>query len=302
MIVTIVSKYDYAGSGKRIVDAVKKSDNSIDIVSFVEHEGQGSEVIRLETGQSILNYGEKKFIERLKASDIIHFKGDWYYGNQYKGLELRQKKIIYTFGGSMFRRKTKDYYPNEICRGNSSSDLYTANLLSALTPDLCYNERIVLAPHAYNDFDYQFKKSDKIRVMHIPSSPFKKGSDIIYEALSQFDDIDLVFESNISHARSLELKKSCHLYIDQMIVPVYGNAAIEAMAFGIPVLNWDENLYPFKTPIIKPKTRDMQGVYDAVNKVLDWKILEDLSFKTFEYANNIHGKMGERWVKIYKEL
>ena len=100
----------------------------------------------------------------------------------------------------------------------------------------------------------------------------------------------------------MRLKSNCSLYIDQMLLPVYGNAAVEAMAMGIPVMNWDENYYPYKTPVVKPLDRSPEMVALEIEKWLDWDRLEKLSRETFEYAREVHGGVGKRWVKKYQEL
>jgi glycosyltransferase involved in cell wall biosynthesis len=306
MKVTILSKYDYAGSGKRIADAVKKFDPTFDIISFVIHEGQGSDVISQPTGQSVNNAGRGIVAKRIQESDIIHFKGDWSYGNSFDGIPLTGKKIIYTFGGSIFRRKDKDYYPNSIAQGTKTplSLFSNAALLTAFTPELCYDGVIKLAPFPYLNFDYRFKRGDKFRIMHIPSNPEKKGTDLILEAfkLINRNDVEFITEQNISYQRAIELKSTAHIYIDQMVLPVYGNSAVEAMAFGVPVLNWDLGLYPFETPIIKPYERTPQSIAKAINRWLDWGQLEALSKATFDYCKEIHGRMGERWIQTYNKL
>lgn len=295
MKVTILSKIDFAGSGLRLCNLIRREGVDCDILTA--KQGIGNPKLAIETPKK----KSKKYIQRrISESDIIHFKGDWNYTTKWAGVTLPNVKKIQTFSGSFFRRG------REACVSMPLAEIsdYKADFLSAFTPDLCYNESIKLMEIPCLNLDYQFKKKDKFTVLHIPSSPEKKGSDIIEEAfyLLRRRDVEFVSCTNIPHYQVMDMKRNCSLYIDQMLLPVYGNAAVEAMSFGIPVMNWDEGLYPYDTPIIKPKERTAEAIAESIERWLDWDRLRELSEQTFDYCKRIHGDVGKRWKTKYEEI
>lgn len=295
MKITILSKIDFAGSGLKLCKLIQRE--GVDCEILTVKQGTDNSKWNIETPKK----KNRAYIQRrIRESSIIHFKGDWNYTNTWEGFVLPNVKRVQTFSGSFFRRG------REACVSMPLAEVsaYKANFLSAFTPELCYNESIKLMELPCLDFKYQFKKKNKFTVLHIPSTPEKKGSDIVQEAFSLINrkDVELIYCTNIPHNQVMELKKNCSLYVDQMLLPVYGNAAVEAMSFGIPVMNWDEGFYPYATPVVKPKERTARAIAEEIEKYLDWEVLENLSVSTFEYAQKIHGDVGKRWVNIYKKL
>ena len=213
------------------------------------------------------------------------------------------RKIVYTLCGSFFRRR-EGKYPRVLAIAKYPLSAYKGDLLTAFTPELLYLPKMVLTPFPWNVFTYRFKKGSKFVITHIPSTPVKKGTDVIMAGIKLLKRSDVIIKhiSNTSYKNSLEAKANSHIYIDQFMLPVYGNSAVEAMSYGIPTMNWDECLYPYETPIIKAKTRTPQGVADALNYWCDWGRLQELSEQTFEYCKEVHGGVGKQFIKLYKDV
>jgi hypothetical protein len=148
-----------------------------------------------------------------------------------------------------------------------------------------------------------WKRKEKFKVVHIPSDPNKKGTQMIIDAMKLLnrDDVEFVCVQGLSHFESVALKATASLYIDQMLLNVYGNSAIEAMSYGIPVMTWDTGLYG-DIPLISPKEQTAESIAERLNEVLKWHVLEDHSKKTFDYVQQIHGEVGKYWTLKYKEL
>ncbi|MDR0366857.1 MAG: hypothetical protein LBH68_08550 [Bifidobacteriaceae bacterium] len=73
------------------------------------------------------------------------------------------------------------------------------------------------------------------RVVHIPSNPLLKGTDLIAGQLRELAEggrIELVMAENLTHAEVLELYASADVVVDQFRLGLYGVAAVEAMAMG----------------------------------------------------------------------
>ena len=299
--VTILSPMDYAGSGYRIMKAVRyASRGKIDIECITEVEGQGSPHFKMPTGPSIARLGRNLVQDRITHSDIIHFKGDWPEADVFRGFDIpEQTPRVHTVSGSLFRKGNSSE-----ARGAYSLSDYTADLLTATTPDLIYNDNWIYTPFPWMNFNYAFRRGKKIRVVHIPSNPGKKGTDIIREAVSLVDkEFEFICKTDISYQESLELKRSAHLYIDQMVVRAYGNATVEAMSMGVPVMSGiDPLLYPEDCPVITPCERTPEGVAAALTEVLDWEFLQYCSNLTYEFAKKEHGAMGDKWIDLYKTM
>ncbi len=293
--VTVLSKVDFAGSGYRIVQAVREaSGGDIDIEAITEQEGQGSPHFSIPTGPCILRVGQGVVQARIKDSDIIIMKGDWLHKDDWCGFDIRGKKKIYYFSGSFFRRGGH----KSVSMGKVPVDRYEADFRAATTPDLCYAEDIHLMEFPWYKFDYRWKPGK--RIVHIPSDTNKKGTEAIVEAMKLLPELEFVCESGISHKEAMELKSTATIYIDQMILPVYGNAAVEAMGMGIPVLSWDEGLYPYETPIIKPKSQEPEDIAEVImNAMQDIKMISEA---TFEFAKLRHGTVGEKWIHVFNEM
>ena len=297
MTVTILSKADYAGSGYKLCQLLRKEGLDVDVVSY--RRGTGNRRFNIKEPPTVLEYGKSKLKDRLFISDIVHFKGDWLVGDKWYGFSLPSKRV-YTFSGCSFRRDLEDI----VSKPRHDVSAYKANYLSTFTPEMCYNKDIHLMEFPCLDFNYTFQKQSKFKILHIPSNTERKGSNLIMEALKRIKrgDVEITYLSNVKRSEVLRMKQQASIYIDQMVLPVYGNAAVESMSFGIPTMNWDNNHYPYPTPIIKPKERTVESIQEAIENHLDWQILEKLSVSTFEYVRRIHGEVGKRWLNVYRNL
>lgn len=100
-----------------------------------------------------------------------------------------------------------------------------------------------------------YNSHGRLRVVHIPSKPEVKGSSIIRESLAPIkDEIVYIEHTRISRSELLAEYRKADLVIDQVLTGTYGNAALEAMALGTPVLNRLDPRFlayePVKPPII----------------------------------------------------
>lgn len=300
IVVTVLCEEDFAGSGYRMLEAIRNADPlNVDIEQIVMRYSS----FGYRSGRSVADLGWNTVQDRLNRSDIIHFKGDFCYPDGvWNGFELpKSAKYIYTVGGSFFRRGADPL----VSYGDIALTDYKADYLSVLTPDLIYSDDWEWTPHAWNEFDYRFKKGKTFKVLHIPSDPEKKNTPMIDKAmqivLAKRADVSYFCVNNISHAESVEMKAHAHLYIDQMRTDAYGNAALEAMAFGVPTVCWLGDYYPDRT-VISPVENTAESLAETILSYLDWSVLEEHSKKTFAYVKKYHGLVGHFWIKKYKQL
>jgi len=298
MVVTILSHHDCAGSARRLAESVAVL--GVDIESIGMRRGKTNKKFGIPDSKTIKGTGIEWVRSRIERSDIIHIKGDYLYNEYWHGFDISGKKRVQTFTGSRFRRGREQV----VSLAKHPIKDYKADIFTAFTPELCYTKDIRLLEFAYPDFEYKWRRQEKFHIVHVPSNKKTKGTEVILEALSLLnrDDVKITLVTGVNYQEMLRLKAEASIYIDQMILPVYGNAAVEAMAQGIPTMNWDENCYPYATPVIKPFDRSPQMIALEIEKWLNWDRLEKLSRETFEYAREVHGGIGQRLLKIYQEL
>ena len=302
--ITILSQKDYAGSGWRIVQAMRlRFGHKYDIQAIVKDDKVS---FGIPCGWSVEKWGVETATKRIQESDIIHFKGDWPYTTEWEGIPLPSNvKRIYTVCGSFFRRRKKGLIKN-VSYEKYSLNEYHADFLSATTPDLIYAKNWKHMPFAWLNFEYLWKRGDKIRVIHIPSTGVKKGSPMIAEAMKiicdRHPEVEYIEKSGIPYQEMFALKRTAHIYIDQLIIDAYSNASVEAMSYGIPVVSSiDKSLYPRSCPVVAPKA-SVQSMIDTMEQILNWNVLEVLSQRSFEYCKMMHGRMAEKWDEVYSAL
>ncbi len=150
------------------------------------------------------------------------------------------KPIIFTHYGGYARslQHNADYV--KLVRG------FAARV--AMTPDLCFDWFDGgFIPHAIDTDRYGYTWRDGNVIGHSPSNPERKGTAELLKAAEGLDvRVDVIY--GVSHEECLARKSRCNLFFDQAgresreklgvdtVIGWYGNAAIEAAAFGIPVI------------------------------------------------------------------
>jgi hypothetical protein len=299
MNIVILSIADYAGSGFKMSQAISKYHN------VQLYAGMGSNVFDIDTMAKPISSAQPD----IDKADIVHLKGDWPPSSYEQiGLKISHKPIVQTVGGSFFRKvkygglgrfKAKDY---ETCA-----------LRTSLTPDLLYPEyKGILTPHAIDCLGVSntFKNGDIIT--HIPSNTSKKGTEFIENVIrliSRTFDVKYYRHTDIQHKDSVSIKSESFMYFDQFVVGAYGNAAIEAMQFGIPTacylskmsIEQADGLFD-DCPIITADLRTRDWYY-KLKDVLNSDV-SGLSKRTKEWCDKNHSyeAVGRMWDKLYRTL
>ena len=285
--VTVLSRKDWAGSGFRIVEQVREaSQGKIDIEALTLFQDQGSTKWAMRAGVAIDDVGWQVAQARIDQSDIVLYKDDAPFQREFYDLKIPDHvKIARLVSGSEFRKNI----------GNAGQ--YTCDYNAYISKDL-HVDGWEFMPNPYNRFDYSWKPGKKFRIVHIPSDPVKKGTLDIQEAIRKLgrDDVEFICKWGISHKESLELKKSAHIYIDQLLLPPVGNSAYEAMGFGVPVISYTGGTDDI---IINTTTESLVG---TINEWLDWKKLEKESVRQFEAVKDRCGDMGNKWIEVFFKL
>lgn len=328
--VVLVSTFDYAGSGYRIVEAVNLHTNHfVEYICmfptpWVSGFRRYPTIFKRQDDGNLKIYRDD--VDRLnmilEEADIIHVKGDdtpptdemlmsrmvdhgIEVNTGYKLLLPKVPRIV-SVSGSVFRNK---WHPVE-------EYIKPTQLRTSLNPDMNYPE----LKGVYTQFSYDTKKfkntwteNETLLIGHSPSDMSKKGTKYLIEAVSELQrrgiKVDIDIMTNIPHEEVMKRKAECSIFFDQAVVGSYGNSAVEAMSMGIPVMTYlpeksirQSNGKLVNSPVINCGS-STEGMIGAILEVLKTD-LSELSIKTKEWVDNHHSyeTTGEMWGNIYASL
>lgn len=314
MKVVMLSTKDYAGSGRKITEAVGRYGVDVSIYTLERHQ------YGYPVDGTIADGDAEKIKRQVKAADVIHFKGDEPPKDDWFGVPIpaHVPKII-TVGGSSFRRN-KEGKRNAVCNGHYPlSDYFTAKVRTAITPDLNYPEfEGIYTQHCIDSTaaPYTWKKRRVPIIMHCPSMRRKKGTEMILTAVRLLKEQGYAFDfrliENVSNKECIEAKKKASIYIDQLsFTGFYGMSAVESMQFGVPTIAYISQQAREQAmgkvdncPVISP-FMSAYGLFEHLKFYLDnLSYLEDVSYLTKVWANEFHSyeTVGRLWLDIYNSL
>lgn len=184
----------------------------------------------------------------LKGIEILIFK-------------LLGKEVIFHYHGTDIRGKKQPFLHK------------FADKKYVSTPDLLKSVDAVWVPNLLNDKEIppknRHRTGKKIKLLHIPSKPAVKGSEFIDSAVKRLQEegyeIEYLRVQNISHEEALKLMSQCDVYIDQLLLGMYGVSSLECAFMGVPVVCYvNPELYEIKTPFINA---DKNSIYDTLKTV-----------------------------------
>ena len=193
-------------------------------------------------------YGGKSFLP--KGMDLVLFRlfGKttifYYMGNDVQGYEASINKYKFTNMKNYFTSHEKGLrYDKRILKRLSAHSKYASHQLVCAP---CYSEFVHgsnILPLVINTDDYEVldsKKNSLITILHAPTDRLAKGTSFVETAVNQLINegysVRLVIAEGLSHSELKEAYKSCDIFVDQLLGGWYGTVAIEAMAFGKPVV------------------------------------------------------------------
>ena len=191
-----------------------------------------------------------------------------------------------------------------------------ADVGTVLTPDLLHREHSrIVTPHVKPSIKTRKKKKkgQKIVIAHAPSNTGKKGTrEFVIPAIEKLKrefDIEFNLIQNVSHKECIDLISRSDIFIDQMVAGYYGNAGLEAMTMGIPVLAYisDETIKLAgpewsKIPIIRASNLSVESVVVSLEKILRKpESLILIGKECRDWVNRIHSekRVAKMWEKLY---
>lgn len=307
MKIVLLSRIDYAGSAFKLFQALKRH-TDFDVQLF---SGAAQNKLNHPTNVLVTNNNLHKVQQQVNEADILHFKGDWPPTDGYLGLKIpKNKPIVLTTSGSFFRKKEYGGI------GRYSNDDYkNVTLKTSFEPDLLYPEYSdIWTPHPIDSEDKAniWERNPSPVFMHIPSNAVRKGTpfvekvfDIIRERMRK---AETHIVSGVTFKESIRLKRKASVYFDQFRVGFYGNAALEAMQWGIPVVCWlspmalqQANGQLEGCPIINENDFDPEGTAMRVIRAIENPML---SHQTKEWCDSKHSykAVAKQWSELYGRI
>ena len=248
----------------------------------------------------------RAFARLAPRTDIFHF----YFGLtlvpkslQFPILRATRKKSVFHFLGSDIRGKTR----GELAYGHRAD----AQIVGSYDAARWVPEAFVVPP-GLDLRSYQPRPpSDNPRplVVHAPSNRAKKGTQSVIDACAQLSvDLDLV--EGVPHDEARERYARADIVIDQLEVGWHGVFAIEAMAFGKPVIGHvkpdvverSAEAFGVRLPIV-PATKET--LVDALRLLIDDpQLRRELGATGRAYVEQVHDidRVADRLLAVYRQL
>ena len=242
----------------------------------------------------------------LPRTDVFHF----YFGQtlvpraaMVPVMRATRKKSVMHFLGDDIRGKT----PDELAYGRR----FDAQIVGSYAATRWVPEAVVVPP-GLDLGEYRPVapvERERPLVVHAPSNPEKKGTKFVVEACSQLP-VDLDVVHGVPNAEARERYRSADIVVDQMHYLWHGVFAIEAMAYGKPVVTHvdpeavrlTEEAFDVEVPIVRatPET-----LIDALRPLVEsFEKRKRRGEAGRAYVERVHDidKVAERLIEIYEGL
>jgi glycosyltransferase involved in cell wall biosynthesis len=242
----------------------------------------------------------------LPRADVFHF----YFGLtlvpkslQFPILHATRRKSVFHYLGSDIRRKSRE----ELAYGKRAD----AEIVGSFAALRWVPEAEMIPPGLDLTPFTPVPPSDRERplVVHAPSDRRKKGTEHVIAACAQLP-VDLDIVEGLPHERARERYARADIVVDQLNAGWHGVFAIEAMAFGKPVVvhldpaivEQAERAYGTKVPLV-PATKET--LVDALRPLVESPALRrEVGAAGRAYVERVHDidRIADRLVDLYARL
>lgn len=286
----------------------------------------------------------KKLVNFIKKTSndtkLVHYHGSNILFRElhflYEGKLLKKNSIpmIMTFGGGDIRpiKYTNERNPYFYFKSNSLVGIIRdiRHFIRLKSWSYCLDYAIV-DPEFYEYMKPYFKKVyifrqpiglDEIEckipdknnnlpvILHIPTEPVVKGTDLIIDACDKLKKEGFKFEFKLKRQLTQqELYKeivNCDIYVDELKCGAHGVTAVEAMCAGKPTMTYIRNdlisAYPDDLPLINTNP---DTIYNNLKKLLiNGELRNEIGLRSREYVEKYHDtkKVCDELIKIYSEI
>lgn len=230
--------------------------------------------------------------------DIYHLEGGMSFfrdGRDVKRLKEAGKKIVSYYHGLDLRMRgaIRPVWEATDLHLTCEFDLYRRY------PEVGY----LFLPYDPDGVPRAAPKGEKIRICHAPRIRAVKGTDKIISAvedLAREIPVELVLIENMTHARAMELKATCHIAVDQVATAEmgYGVNSLETLSMGIATVTSLSEAY---REFIPEHPFAVAG-QDDLRKVLRELVLDADLRNSYAEAGPGWIRKRHHWLSVAKEI
>jgi glycosyltransferase involved in cell wall biosynthesis len=167
-------------------------------------------------------------------------------------------------------------------------------------------QRIILS-----DFTPFYPDPNKLKplIVHAPSAQIVKGTEAVLNAIDELKkkyDFEFILLQGIHRKKALQIMQKADIFLDQFIGGHHGMAALEAMAYGKPVLCYIKpSLIGETPPDIPIVNANPDNLIEILEPLLqDGKLRHEIGRRSREYVEKYHDafKLAHQLVEIYNEV
>lgn len=231
-------------------------------------------------------FEEEEMLKYLKKNDIKII-------TIFLGSEIRDYDVLaqqfdvsqWKFPKKYYLRTFEDKYKKLRLQEKFSDAIFSVPDQSGLAMKPYFHIQI---PINLDEIKFKFNIRSKLKIMHAPTEPAIKGTDIIEECLDNLKTNGYEFEyiriKGVSHQVLLEMLPDIDILVDEIVLHGPGVLSFEAMAAGCVVLTRYITDSPpcFRPPVIDI---DANNLYDKISKIItDVNTRKELSYAGRAYV------------------
>ena len=283
-------------------------------------------------------FKKSKLFKLLKWADVLHYHWDSAFTDErdLKSAAKLGKPIFIEWVGSEIRipeicKKVNPYYRKAFEDGyeyksfeskktsiKNQRKFQKVNAIPLIIPEMNLYVQKRMFPVFYpsqlriNLKEYKTSFPDvtnnKLLIIHQPSAKIAKGSNFIIPILEELGkeyDFDFLLLHDMNRDEVLSIIQKADVFIDQIILGSYGMAAMEAMAFGKPVMCYImpevfEAGLPEECPIVNTNPDNLKE--QLIKLITNPQLRHDIGIKSRAFAEKFHDveKISGQLLAIYK--
>ena len=143
-----------------------------------------------------------------------------------------------------------------------------------------------------NDRFLRKLESPIINIVHFPSNPLIKGSNIIIpilDRIGKLDNVNIIIKTKIPHAEVMEELEKSHILVDELHSLSYGVLSIEAMSRGCIVFSSYKSSKDINEPISPVIKIDTDKLYeDLLSLISNRKKMATIASDSIEHYSKFH--------------
>lgn len=306
---TTIIEIDSKNKIKRIANKLHYFSKIIELVEWADIVhwtfGYNVNLFKIDIDLKVIKKSKKPSLIEWMGSDIriyeieknenIYYRDIFNAGYEYA---LFEKEV---FSKSRQKKFAKNGFEFAVIKGlekfvdsNIKNSFYITDLR------ICLDEFPVFTPRT---------NISKPLIVHSPSATVAKGTEFVLKVISNLKkryEFDFVLISGEGRERNFEILKNADIYLDQFILGHYGMAAVEAMAFGKPVLCYLKDNYYGENinniPIINTKVENLEEKISILIENPDLR--QKIGQKSREFVNLVHNAdiWADEFIKIYSQM